>query len=315
MKTGVIILNYRSSDDTIRLYREIESFPNLRRLVVDNSADPVEASRLKDSIPIGDLLFAPRNLGYAGGNNLGIRTLAGVDTRLKPESRQPQNAEPGRTGTGQPRSDSDIDLIAILNPDISLSQNIFPLLRRCFEINPPLAAAGPRLCIREQDQVIYSDGGIFRQGLFLRPGHLHSGMRVEDVTDEDQPIDYVNGSFIVLRTEAIRQIGGFDEKFFLDSEEADWCRRALAQGWDLEVQTHAVAWQQVSPKEETFSYYFFRSWFLYLHLYDKRGIRPLFIHQMKKIKWLLQTREIPLKRRLRLARSRLQGVLAGTLNW
>src|SRR5690625_5370496 len=113
MKTGVIILNYHSSDDTIRLYREIESFPGLRRLVVDNSSDSDEASRLRAAIPARDLLFASENLGYAGGNNLGIRTLTGIDTRFRPESRLPGST--GRAlsdlsepiGPGDPSDPSD----------------------------------------------------------------------------------------------------------------------------------------------------------------------------------------------------------------
>lgn len=283
--TGVIILNYFTHEDTLALYEQVTGFPELRILVVDNSNNPDEVEKLKSRIPEDQLLFSPENLGYAGGNNLGILTML---------------------------DHPDIDLIALLNPDIRLRNNIFPALRALFSKDPLLGVAGPRLCIRGSENTIYSDGGILEKNRFLKPAHIHNDTSVHEVEiPSKKNIDYVNGSFIMMRADAIRDVGLFDEKFFLYFEEVDWCKRAREKGWSLKVSTDLTALQSISEKGIRYNYYFFRGWFLYLHKYDKESIRPLLFHQLKKIKWKLQNKEIPLAERLSISWSRLKGIVSG----
>ncbi|MEX0770572.1 MAG: glycosyltransferase family 2 protein [Balneolaceae bacterium] len=288
--TGVIILNYFTCEDTIALYRQIVEFPDLIVLVVDNSCDTEEADELKAVIPEEQLLISPQNMGYAGGNNLGILSML---------------------------DHPEVDLVALLNPDVCLEGNILPALREMFEVDPELAAAGPRLCIRGSDEeIIYSDGGILAGERFLKPSHIHGRLPVHEAEPSiGRKIDYVNGSFIVMRVDAIRDIGMFDENFFLYFEEVDWCTRARKKGWKLQVNPGFTAFQRISEKGTRYNYYYYRGWFLYLHKYDKKSILPLLFHQLKKIKWKLQNRDIPWERRIEIAWSRFKGVMAGVFNF
>ncbi|MEX2574480.1 MAG: hypothetical protein WD317_09295 [Balneolaceae bacterium] len=392
----MIILNYFSREDTLRLYRQLSGYPDLKLLVVDNSCNPAEAASLRREIPAASLLITKKNLGYAGGNNLGIRYLTGMACPPGKTATAVADTDPANTTVAAPIADTpggsdadtdragaagpaesgsggdpeDIDLIALLNPDITLHENLFPALRSAFEADPRLAAAGPRLCLRGKEERIYSDGGILvkdeREG-FLKPVHLHRGRTAEEAdaapearkptgittkpdqkadsnqyspadsresnsagSDENSPannhknryknskisreIDYVNGSFLVMRVEALREVGLPDERFFLYFEEVDWCMRVKREGWSIAVLKDLAAGQKISDKGENYLYYFSRSWFLFLHKYDRRSIRPLMIRQLKKVKWTMQDSTMPAGKRLSLAWSRLKGIAAGVVN-
>lgn len=287
--TGVIILNYFTHEDTITLYKQIDEFPDVSVFVVDNSCDTEETLKLKAVIPEERLLISPQNMGYAGGNNLGILSMM---------------------------DHPEVDLVTLLNPDICLESNILPALREMFEEDPELAVAGPRLCIRGSEEIIYSDGGILTRHRFLKPTHINGHVPVHEAEPSvGREVDYVNGSFIVMRVDAIRKIGMFDEKFFLYFEEVDWCTRARKQGWKLQVDPGITAFQRISEKGTRYNYYYYRGWFLYLHKYDRKSILPLLFHQLKKIKWKLQNRDIPWDRRIEIAWSRFKGVMAGVFNF
>jgi N-acetylglucosaminyl-diphospho-decaprenol L-rhamnosyltransferase len=55
---------------------------------------------------------------------------------------------------------------------------------------------------------------------------------------EEQSVDWVVGAFLAVRAEAAAQVGELDERFFLYSEEKDWCYRIRAAGWDVRHLPH-----------------------------------------------------------------------------
>ena len=57
--------------------------------------------------------------------------------------------------------------------------------------------------------------------------------RGEERYGHEQSADWLSGSFLLARREAVEQAGGMDERFFLFSEETDWCRRVRTAGWDI----------------------------------------------------------------------------------
>ncbi|MBK6903850.1 MAG: glycosyltransferase family 2 protein [Saprospirales bacterium] len=137
---------------------------------------------LKASIPEKDLILNQKNLGYAGGNNVGIKIAI-------------------KNGA---------DFIFIVNPDIRLENNTIPMLVEWMESNPRLASVGPRICFRDNPELIYSDGGIVEPERGYATWHLHFGKKIGEVQSQKYTdVDYVNGSAILLRTEALKHIGPF----------------------------------------------------------------------------------------------------------
>jgi GT2 family glycosyltransferase len=134
------------------------------------------------------------NLGFAGGVNVGVRHLA------------------------RPHGD-----VLLLNPDAEVSADAVTRLHARLLADPGLACVAPA-------QVDPRDGSGARVGWpFPTPG----GAWVEAVGlgGLRRRVDFLIGSVLLVRTEALEDVGPFDEDFFLYAEEIDWQRRATSRGW------------------------------------------------------------------------------------
>ena len=51
--------------------------------------------------------------------------------------------------------------------------------------------------------------------------------------EENRTVDWVMGSFMLVKSEVVEKIGFFDDRFFMYFEDCDWCRRAWLEGWEV----------------------------------------------------------------------------------
>lgn len=258
MKVSLILLNYNCSDETIRSYKSLKASFDI--IVVDNASDAEDVNCLKAAIPASNLLFNSRNAGYAGGNNLGV---------IEALKRQ-------------------VDFIMILNPDISINASVIRHLVELMIDNSDLAAIGPRICFRDQKDIIYSDGGIVDFEDFYRVYHLNNNKSIKELNAGlNHNITYVNGSAILIRNKALLEVGTFIESFFLYFEETEWCLRAVDHNWKIGVDSSVVAYHLSSEKGDTFHYYILRNklWLAKLRNYRFKELRK---HEFKK--WWLETK-------------------------
>jgi GT2 family glycosyltransferase len=290
-KTGIVILNYFSFENTASLYSQIKSFhdPNLTLLVVDNSCDERERMKLYQAIDATELLVNKKNLGYAGGNNAGIRKLL---------------------------FDLDIDVVVLLNPDIVIKDNIFHVLKQKLFQKKDLAAVGPRLCLKSENDKIFSDGGLLHFNRFYYPGHLHAKKNVSEVISHgmNSDIGYVNGSFFMIRVSALEAIGLLNEKFFLYFEETEWCHRAKTLGWQVASDTTVTAYQDISNNGIVYEYYMTRNHFLFHYLYYKKGLPRLALHYFKHVLICVFKQEIDSSKKWSFLLARIKGIVKGLMN-
>jgi GT2 family glycosyltransferase len=168
---------------------------NLDVVIVDNGASTATA-RLAG--PFGARYVpAPGNLGYAAAVNVGLRE--------------------AWDGTRD---------VLLLNPDARVMGRDVLALQRALRAHPRLAAVTPRLVDgqgRSQRAVwpLPSPGQVWFDALAM--GRLWHGRR------------FIAGAVLLLRAEALAQVGDFDERYFLYAEEADWQLRAQRQGWQVQV--------------------------------------------------------------------------------
>lgn len=150
----------------------------------------------------------------------------------------------------------------ILNPDILLESDVLHELAAWLDANPDVAMATP--------QLYYPDGRIqhlprrkptpwtlFARQLAPRfPGSMfdrsdrHYTMQDEDLT-HPRPIEFCTGSFMAVRTDVLREIGGFDESYFMYVEDADLTQKVLRKGQVyLAPQFRAVhAWHRAPARD------------------------------------------------------------------
>ncbi|MEQ9303177.1 MAG: glycosyltransferase family 2 protein [Marinoscillum sp.] len=220
-KLTILILVYSDVPDGIRLYKQLTSeiqTNKIKLLVIDN--DCTEKELLRSVVPEESILVNSKNLGYAGGNNAGIKYC------LK------QGGE----------------YLMVLNPDIEISIKTIESLLETLDKNPDAAFVGPRICFRNDRKKIYSDGGKVEPQRAYRVSHINSYDNAEKLHPGLLECDYMNGSAIIGRIEAIRKFGVLRDEFFIYFEETEWCLRAKDYGYKVLVDTDQVAYHLSSPK-------------------------------------------------------------------
>jgi len=252
----VLILNYNSPYDSIELFKQIQNqvYKNFDVFIMDNNSTDNSKKLLKNSIPKANLILNEVNLGYAGGNNIGIKKAI----------------------------ENGADFVWILNPDIRIEEDTLKIIITTISKNEKIAAVGPRICQRDNKKIIYSDGGIFRVAEGLKTGHLNSGKNINDVEEiiSSRSVDYINGSCILIRVAAIKEIGYMREDFFLYFEETEWCYRARMKGKVLLTTNEAVVYHQESKKKSTYYFYMTRNRIYLSRILNKYIIKTVFSELM-----------------------------------
>jgi len=214
---SIIILSWNVRDLLRRCLSSLPlSGPGVEILVVDaassdDSVEMVRAEFVRAEFPAVRLIAGDENLGYTRGNNLGLRAATGR-------------------------------YLLILNPDTEVVGDAISQMLAYMDAHPRIGVLGP--------QLLYSDGtvqstrrrfpslatGFFESMWFqpLAPRRLLDHYYARDLPDDAiGEVDWVVGAALLVRREAYEQVGGFDEGFFMYSEEMDWCRRMKAAGWQV----------------------------------------------------------------------------------
>ncbi len=252
-----LILNYNSSLETIELFQLLHSFnfQLLSILVLDNNSKKEDIAELRNKIPNYNLIFNDENLGYAGGNNVGI------EIALK----------------------NNADYVWLLNPDIRIEQQTLPLLLKTISEDSTLAAVGPRIVRREDKNLIFSDGEILKMDETCLTSHKNYNLKVTEVQGTiDYSVDYIDGSSILLNCKAIQKLGKLPEEYFLYFEETDWCFRAKKHHWKLAVNSNATVYNLTSSRNAVFNYYMMRNKLIFskkYHPYPKK-VRNFYLNQL-----------------------------------
>jgi GT2 family glycosyltransferase len=197
-----------------------------RVIVVDNASRDGSPDMLRSQFPRVELIASEQNLGFARGNNLGLRSLGFRDDSLP---RAPSPLLPASC--------------LLLNPDTEVRPGAIKTLLDAMESRPDVAVITSRL--------VYGDGSFQHSAfrfpglaqlyidLFPVPARLYesrlNGRYPRSWYEASRPfeIDHPLGAVMLVRAEAIRQVGLFDDNFALYCEEIDWCARFKEAGWKL----------------------------------------------------------------------------------
>jgi len=210
MKISITIVAYRNYSDIIAAVKSIQKFsdPGLDKSVyiVDNSmltGSDEQSNFIKELKNLNATYIDTKaNIGFGAGHNKVLHLL-------------------------------DSDYHAIVNPDILLFEDSFTKLISYMEENKDVGVAFPKLLSVDKELLpVYRKDPTFSD-MFLRK-FVKFGFekRKNEITygdaDYSQPfaIDFGQGSFIFIRTALFKELGGFDERYFMYMEDADLCREA-----------------------------------------------------------------------------------------
>jgi GT2 family glycosyltransferase len=217
-KIAIIVLNWNGKRDTKDCLESLEklTYPSYEIIVVDNGSTDGSVPYLRDRFPGLLIIKTGANLGFAEGNNVGIRKA------LK------QGA----------------DLFFLLNNDTIVASDILERFVDTYRSNPQAGILGARIYLHEQRDTLDHLGGLWnsKTGTFDFIGH-----RLKDEgAQEPQELDYVCGAGLIVKRAVIESIGFLEPKFFLIWEESDFCLRAKRTGYKILTCPQAILWHKVS---------------------------------------------------------------------
>ena len=223
MKTlAVIVLSWNGSDFTRDTLQSLAAcrVPDgwrMRTLVVDNASVDGSPEMVRSEFPAAELLALSENRRFAGGNNAGLeRALA-----------------------------DGAAAVMLLNNDVIADPLLIEKLLAALAENPRAGAAAPLIYYAPPTNRIWYAGGR------CRPWLAHSSHRAIRERDRGQfrsiePTGYLTGCCLLASADAWRKVGLLDERYFIYAEDADWCLRARAAGYELLFVPTARLWHRVS---------------------------------------------------------------------
>ena len=213
-KMFVIILNWNNKKLTSKclhsVFRTIGAHPFIEVIVVDNASKDGSISYLKKIYKKVIFIQNKDNLGYAGGNNVGIRYAMKHDA----------------------------DIVALLNNDVVVTPGFFKELLDVITMNPKIGIVGPKTYYQNKNKIIEDAGGKLSHRYF----GINRGQSEKDTGKYNKisKVDYVSGSAMAIDTAVIKKIGLLDERFFLYYEDGDFCLRARKAGYKCVYVPNAV---------------------------------------------------------------------------
>ncbi len=219
---AIIILTWNGLEQTIECLDSLQQldYPTdyLQIIVVDNGSTDDTVQVIRQRYPNVTVLENETNLGYAGGNNQGLRYALSQGTKY----------------------------CCILNNDTTVAPDCLNRLLIVMEQSDDCGIVSPLIAELAMPKRVWALGAAVnrRTGTVVR---LHTGENISTgQTLSPFEIDIAPGAAIMVRREVFEQIGFLDEAFYLYYEEADWCLRARQGGYKILAVPSAIIWHRVS---------------------------------------------------------------------
>ena len=213
---SIVIVNWNVREELrnclASIYRGLRGELPSEVFVVDNASRDGSVEMVREEFPLAKLVENRMNLGFTAANNQAIRRSQGR-------------------------------YVLLLNPDTEVVGDALARMVDYMDTHPEVGLIGP--------QLLASDGSVqssrrrfpslataFLESTVLQRWFTSSRVirhyYVLDRSDEElQAVDWVAGACLLVRREAIEDVGLMDEDFFMYSEELDWCYRIKRAGWQI----------------------------------------------------------------------------------
>lgn len=170
-------------------------------IVVDNASSDGSVAALMAEFPVVQLIANSENVGFGAANNQAMAQANG-------------------------------DFFLLLNSDAFPESDAIQVLLDYMLANKKAGVTGPRIANRD---------GSLQRSCFRLPSPSYAWLENLGLSDgyrrwphdSIRSVDFVIGACMMVRREVYEEVGGFDERFFMYSEEADWQRRIREAGWDI----------------------------------------------------------------------------------
>ncbi len=215
----LIILNWNGWKDTVECVESCLKlkYPDVRILIVDNGSTDGSEMVLRPRFPSVEFIQTGENLGFAGGNNAGIR----------------HALERGA------------EYIWLLNNDTVVDQEALGQLVTVAETDEKIGIVGSKIYYFDKPDVLWFAGGRITKFTKL-VYHTDTNLKDPQLCQKTRDVDFITGCSLLIRSSTIRQVGFMSEEFFHYFEDADWNIRIKDAGWRVVWAAGSKVWHKVS---------------------------------------------------------------------
>ncbi|MEF9987215.1 MAG: glycosyltransferase family 2 protein [Bacteroidales bacterium] len=201
---SIISVNYNGLHDTLEMVESIINNVSLNYeiIIVDNASKNDETIAIKEKYPSVITIRSKDNLGFAGGNNLGINVAKG-------------------------------NYLFFLNNDTVVKDDSLQYLVNRLDSSPNIGAVSPKIKFAWSPFNIQFAGYTRLSGITLRNsliGFMCPDSAQYNITAQTP---YIHGAAFMIKREVVEKIGSMPELFFLYYEELDWSERIAEAGYEL----------------------------------------------------------------------------------
>lgn len=236
---SIITVNFDTPEVTADMLRSLSviTYPNWEVIVVDNASPKHSSAVLKKDFPFITHVSSPENLGFAGGNNIGLHYAKG-------------------------------EYVFFVNNDTEVTPDLITILVDYLVAHPECGIACPKIKYFYQPDTIQYAGAIGLHPLTSRSYDIGYLMKDDGKFDDTRVTDLPNGAAMMIPMKLIKEVGEMSEMFFLYYEELDWTARFKKAGYEI----HYVGTAEIYHKESISTgknspfktYYLFRNRLLYI---------------------------------------------------
>lgn len=210
-----VVLSWNGRDDTLACLASLEG---VEAICVDNGSGDGSVEAITDRFPDVELIATGVNLGFAGGNNVGIR----------------RALERGA------------DWVLLVNNDATIDPALPAALERAAALRPDAGVLAPKVLFAEPPDLVWYAGGHFN--LWLGYSGRQKGYRERDDGryDASHDVGRPTGAAMAVSRAALERAGLLDERLFAYVEDVEWGLRIREAGFALVFVPDARVWHRVS---------------------------------------------------------------------
>lgn len=199
-----ITVNYRQDALTLQLLGSLKqlSYPNWECIVVNNDSDPGTLETAVSSMPNIRFFHTGKNLGFAGGNNVGIKNAQGK-------------------------------YIYLINNDTEVGSHLLEPIVEIFEKDPKVGMVSSKILYFDHKEIIQYAGSTELNSITTRNKTLGDGEEDQGQYDYTANTAFIHGASMMVSRAVIEDIGLMWDDFFLYYEEYDWCQRCKKAGYKI----------------------------------------------------------------------------------
>jgi GT2 family glycosyltransferase len=235
-KVYIIVLNWNGKDDTLDCLGSLRStaYGNYQVVLVDNGSEDDSVAAVRGNFPEVEVVETGKNLGFAGGNNVGI------------EYAMKQGA----------------DYVFLINNDTTVHPDYLKELVSVAESDARIGAVGSKIYYHSEPERIWFAGGKIN---WLKNKGEHIGLDEIDKGqfDEIREVGYLTGCALLVKREVVEKVGVLEDDYFLYYEDADYSLRIQNAGYKTVYAPKSKIYHKVSrstkPGSSSYVYYHVRN--------------------------------------------------------